>query len=1195
MKRVLAFLAAASALLMVSCTKELNKFDGNTGGLQKVSFKVSTEGAITKVVSFGTGTLAGAAETGELIVQAFVLGSDNQYTLMPNAKITISDPNAGKWDVDLQLAKGETYRIAFWAQKKETGIYNTADLSAVTVDYSKVAINSDNADAFCATRELKVTGTLTEVVELKRPLAQINVGTNDRTVYNNSVPEAKQALSGKVTLSGGVPSKINLIGATTAVEGVVAYTVTGETEDETVFGPTAANGADETIGEHNNLFMLYVLADPEKQMMDFSVAIENAVNPMCKIDVSNLPFRANYRTNILGQLLTGDVHYDVEIVPGFNTPDYDKLVEPGFASVSAMNAYLATMLDQTCEGDNGDIDPEVVILKADAVVGDEEVIELPKISGKIVFHILADCKKLTFKYADGATDAQKPAFVDLCLGNVELLVIDLDDSHVELVTGVIEDIEVITGPDTFVIKQGAKVGNAVIKQGNAVVDGTVDAVEVAAGASADGQGAPVEVFLSNESAVKQIELNAPTDVVVEQPKDNIDESNTENKVEVQVNVNDCSATAQNGGQIYVKVGAGVTCSVAADGESEAQPGQDPVPSGVTIASVGEGSSVDTYEDEAGKIVYDGVNEDQINKKDFQASIGDQHFMTVLEAYEAAKAGDTVVILVEEFEKITSGSFAINPVAAIADDCWYIYDASFDRPYEVHQYDGIVIRYDSAKTAMENGTNLWNTIQNDGKKYFITEGTWELNNGQTSRFINKSFSLAGIGDKENVIIKGSERYAMVFQASAEGYVVNLSNLTLLANTAWTPLYVKDYMTVNATNLNLVTEGETVILLDSANTLEQGVKTTVNASQISAPDKYVEFCANPCTSVPNPDGIVTYCEFNYDETCAFFGCKAQDICLSTGDNLIVNGVALPVPPKVFNVSTPAEFVEIFSSNAIKTRNTQININDDIDLSSEEAHSPIDISNMDKASITVNGNNHIIKGMKKPMFDQCFVASIAVSDLTFKDCKITEASEGYVAVIAAYFDAGRFLNIENVTFDNCDLTGSNYAGLVYGSGGGYGNQNDGPVHMGAFVKNCSANGCDLESTGGGSVGGIAGHAAWNNWTKLTVENCSITNSTMTTSKANKAGSFFGTLGTAGYQNPLYGEDCGIYVKDCYWSGNDVKANDVASTYIFGRIGSNNGSMQYYDEDGYVMVAYRTGDVDYFNEDKIDLVREDRFSLVQ
>ncbi len=1205
MKRVLAFLAAASALLMVSCTKELNKFDGNTGGLQKVSFKVSTEGAITKAVSFGSGSLAGAAETGELIVQAFVLGSDNKYTLMPNAKINISNPNAGKWDVDLQLAKGETYRIAFWAQNKGTGIYNTDDLSAVTVNYSEVAINSDNADAFCATRELKVTGTLSEVVELKRPLAQINVGTNDRAVYNNSVPEAKQALSGKVTLSEGVPSKINLIGATTAVEGVVAYTVTGETEAETVFGPTAANGAGETIGEHNNLFMLYVLADPERQMMDFSVAIENAVNPMWKIDVSNLPFRANYRTNILGQLLTGDLHYDVEIVPVFNTPDYDKLVGPEFESVTALNEYLATMLDQTCEGDNGDIDPEVVILKADAVVNEEEVIELPKIAGKIVFHILADCKQLTFKYAEGATAAQKPAFVDLYLGNVQLLVINLDASHVECLAGDIVAAQVITGPDTFVIKQGAKVGNAVIKQGNAEVEGEVAKIIVDEDASADGQGAPVEVFLSNESAVKQIELNAPTDVVVEQPKDNIDESDTENKVEVLVKVDDCSAKAQNGGQIYVKVAADVTnCTVSADGASEAQGDSPATPSTVTIAEVGAGSSVDIYESGEGDVtVKEGV-EGQVNEKDYQARINDAYYETVAKAFAAAKAGDTVVILVEEFEKLTTGTFAVNPGNAVADG--YLAYPNEDGTFSV--IPGILVQHngtnDTDKSHTANGNMLKTAVQGAeaGTTIYLTAGIYWLP-GDDFRFPNnKSFNIIGIGDVR--IFSNGYGFA-VNTSEYEGLAVTLKNLTITNGpNKPNPIYIKDYMTLNLENVvlhNYSVNDKYSIVLDSSNPInnafDSNKTTTVNAKSVTIDDGLkIGLMAMPrkyYTDKGYSATISTKCSVNYDGKCVNFdgNIEAQhgEAC-STGNNLLVNGVALPespVAPTVFNVSSAAQFIEIFSSNAIKTKNTQININDDIDLSSEEAHSPIDISNMDKASITVNGNNHIIKGMKKPMFDQCFVASIAVSDLTFKDCDITEASEGYVAVIAAYFDAGRFLNIENVTFDNCDLTGSNYAGLVYGSGGGYGNQNDGPVHMGAFVKNCSANGCDLESTGGGSVGGIAGHAAWNPWTKLTVENCSITNSTMTTSKAVKAGSFFGTVGCAG-ETPLYGRACGIYLKNCTWSGNTATANDVVSPYIFGRVAQKGGELCIYvPEDGdYVVAAHNSGDGDVI--DQPDLVSE-------
>ena len=642
MKKLLSLMMVAVMLLTVSCNKPEEKAE-NLGNKAQITFKVSTEDVLTKAVSYGDGTLAGAAATGELLVQAFILGSDSKYTLMPDAQITISDPNNGEWDVDLQLAKGETYKIAFWAQKKGTGIYNTENLSAVTVDYSKFAINSDDADAFCAAREIKVEGALSETVELKRPLAQLNIGTSDRTIYNNSVTADKKDITAKITLPVGVPSKLNVIGGT-AAEGVVPATVTDYTTETNVFTGAAMSG--ETLGDYDYLTMLYVLADPAKATMDFSAELSNAANKLATLVVSNMPYQANYRTNVVGQLLTGNIHYDVIIVPGFETPDYEKQIAPGFGSVAALNDYFETMADNS---DNGDVNPEEVSVSA---VADGDIIKLPKIAGGVVIRVNAVCAgTLTVQYADGASDTQKPANVYLYVKKATNLVVNLPASHVELIddSWVTGTVTATTSGDTFVVGGKAKVGKVEIKQGNTEISGKVEQVVVAEDATADGTN-PVEVFLAKESAVKQIELNAQSDVVVEQPKDNIDASTTENKVEVVVKATAAgsSATAQNGGDIYVR--AEGNCAVAAVGTAE---GDNSNNSTVYVATVAEGKQVDKSEAAGGEVSAAPAAAAQVETK--VAQIGEIKYATLAAAVEAVPEGTETTITMIGHETINGNA------------------------------------------------------------------------------------------------------------------------------------------------------------------------------------------------------------------------------------------------------------------------------------------------------------------------------------------------------------------------------------------------------------------------------------------------------------------------------------------------------------------------------------------------------------
>ncbi len=495
----------------------------------------------------------------------------------------------------MKLAKNETYKIAFWAQKSETGIYGTSDLSAVTVDYSKIAINNDNADAFCAARLVTVTGSLSQTVYLYRPLAQINIGTNDLAAYEKSVPTAKKNLTATITLPVETPNKLNVIGGTES-EGVVKSAVTGTTTEEVVFTTApdyVMSGQTLTSSnvDYSYLTMLYVLAAPGKETMTFKAKLNNGTTDVSDLTVSNMPYQANYRTNIVGQLLTGSFKYLVEIEEGFYA-DYEKLVAPSFSTLADLNAYLAGLKEGTPEGDNGDINPEQVVLTAMGAVTGTPKIVLPKIHGDVDIRLAFEYDgTVDMVYAEGATDAQKPANIFFYAQKLNTLQATVPASHFELLSGsvVTNKAIVATNTNTFVIQNGARVGTAEIQKGNAHIAGTVGTVSVPTGATADGTN-PVQVFLEKVASVDQIELKAQADVVVEQPKDQITKDETERKVAVYVNegADNSTAKAQNGGVIYVK--ADVPCTVTVDGTSEAEDGT-PVSSTVIIEDGAGGSTV----------------------------------------------------------------------------------------------------------------------------------------------------------------------------------------------------------------------------------------------------------------------------------------------------------------------------------------------------------------------------------------------------------------------------------------------------------------------------------------------------------------------------------------------------------------------------------------------------------------------------
>lgn len=82
------------------------------------------------------------------------------------------------FSIQLIPEAGVDYKIVFWAQSSECNAFDTKDLASIEIDYSKLQMNDENSDAFSAVMEFSGDDLTAKTVTLKRPLAQINVGTS---------------------------------------------------------------------------------------------------------------------------------------------------------------------------------------------------------------------------------------------------------------------------------------------------------------------------------------------------------------------------------------------------------------------------------------------------------------------------------------------------------------------------------------------------------------------------------------------------------------------------------------------------------------------------------------------------------------------------------------------------------------------------------------------------------------------------------------------------------------------------------------------------------------------------------------------------------------------------------------------------------------------------------------------------------
>ena len=215
-----------------------------------------------------------------------------------------------------RLIKGRTYDVVFWAMKDKN--YNVNDMTAITRASETTAAESD-FDAFTESVEVEVTGSKSETVTLKRPLAQLNLGVtlDDWNAVASEETFGMKPTKMIITLTGKDTFNA-LTGATTGEDKEVTYTLDVSGEDLVA--------GDET---YKNIAMCYVYPDAGQENIDITYTIYDQDNDVIREDVTiqNIPLENNYRTNVVGGLLTGTITYTITFEKDFNTTENNATIE----------------------------------------------------------------------------------------------------------------------------------------------------------------------------------------------------------------------------------------------------------------------------------------------------------------------------------------------------------------------------------------------------------------------------------------------------------------------------------------------------------------------------------------------------------------------------------------------------------------------------------------------------------------------------------------------------------------------------------------------------------------------------------------------------------------------------------------------------------------------------------------------------
>ena len=345
MKKFFGFLMAAAVLFGASsCVKE-DISSSLAGGEVEVTLTANLADLGTRAIGDGTSAT-------NLYVAIYEAGTKNQLSteiINPEQAIAVNGKTA---TVRVVLLKDKHYDLVFWAQSPNATCY-TRNWAArnIEVVYDGAVAQDEDRDAFFGVWNNWRAGHDNTEFPLHRPFAQLNAGLSQEDVINienNKVSVAD--LHAAVTVKH-IANILNL-------DSDNAGTVSGEAE--VTFASAAKPTEDLLVGSktYNYLSMNYLLVN-EKQNVDVTYTLEevNEESEGTKYvrPYYNVPVQRNYRTNIIGNLISSPMDFTVYIVPEFYEP---------------ANNYVTTATDLQKAINSAKAGETLHIVLGDNIVGD---------------------------------------------------------------------------------------------------------------------------------------------------------------------------------------------------------------------------------------------------------------------------------------------------------------------------------------------------------------------------------------------------------------------------------------------------------------------------------------------------------------------------------------------------------------------------------------------------------------------------------------------------------------------------------------------------------------------------------------------------------------------------------------------------------------------------------------------------------
>ena len=301
MKKILLFASALAGLFLAgSCQRENLEpvQQGNT-----VTYTVNVPDALA---TKGIGDDVSNVNTLHYEVYRTAAANTVDFTgadrLLYHKTATVTNGTA---KIELELVNDQNFTVLFWAQVEKdafTSPYVVTDLTAVTIN---TPINANQVDyaAFSGVDFIQGTDALTDkTILLTRPVAQINLGTTKASL---------EAFDTDITISSSSMTVAGLSNTFYVAKQAASDAFTSTTvynEQNVLADSLEVNGTKYVNAGMNYVGFASTVGTPVTVSYDINTTEGHIQNT-----IENVPVKPNYRTNIIGNLITSKTAYTIEL------------------------------------------------------------------------------------------------------------------------------------------------------------------------------------------------------------------------------------------------------------------------------------------------------------------------------------------------------------------------------------------------------------------------------------------------------------------------------------------------------------------------------------------------------------------------------------------------------------------------------------------------------------------------------------------------------------------------------------------------------------------------------------------------------------------------------------------------------------------------------------------------------------------